>query len=121
MTERTQIGEFTATVVGLLDLDVEIGTPIFVGESNIQHMQKSHSKVYKKYGARISKIINEPDYVGKRVDGTVEFVKAFGMYIKVAVRVTSTGDFYARTIFHKDRKAAERLIEAGEWKPVKSS
>jgi hypothetical protein len=121
LTEREQVGEFTAAVVETLGLDIEIGTPIFVGESNRKHMKESHPKIYEKYGARITRIINEPDYVGKRSDDTIEFIKMFGMYIKIAVRVTVAGDFYARTIFHKDKKAAERLIKSGEWKPLKSS
>jgi len=119
--ERTQIGEFTAAVVETLNLDIEVGTPIFVGESNLEHMKKSHPKIYEKYGARMTRIINEPDYVGQRSDGTIEFIKAFGMYIKVAARVTAAGDFYVRTIFHKDKKAAERLIKSGDWKPLKFS
>jgi len=120
-TNREQIGEFTKTVVETLELDVEVGTPIYIGESNIEHMRSSHPRIYKKYGARIPVIINNPDYVGRRDDGTIEFIKSYGMYIKIAVRVTVAGDYYARTIFHLDNKAVERLIKCGAWKQLKSS
>jgi hypothetical protein len=117
---RTQVGEFTAAVVETLGLEIGAGTPIFVGESNIKHMEQAHPKDFKKYGKRLGRILSEPDYVGKRND-SVEFIKSFGMYVKIAVRVTTAGDFYARTLYHVDDNAAKRLIKDGEWKPLKIS
>jgi hypothetical protein len=119
--ERKQVGEFTQTVIEALALDVEVGTPIYLGESNREHMQRSHPSDYKKYGKRLGRILSTPDYVGKMRDGSVEFIKTFGKYIKIAVRITAGGDYYARTLYHVDDKAAQRFVKSGKWKPVKIS
>ena len=118
MTEHVKIGEFTKDVINILMLDIEAGTPIYLGESNRKHMESRHPKEYKKYGGRLEKILSEPDYVGLRSDGTVEYIKAYGVHIKVAVRVASVGDYYARTLYRVDSRTANRLIEAGEWKTI---
>ena len=116
----TQIGEISQRVIDLLQLDIEAGTPIYIGDSNLKHMRKSHPKDFKKYGSRLERILSEPDYVGLYDDNSIEYIKAFGMYIKVAVRITQGGEYYARTLYHVDDKAARRLIKADKWKPVKS-
>lgn len=119
-TERVQVGEFSKTVVEILKLDVEVGTPIFIGESNRRHMEQSHPKDFKKYGSRLARVISAPDYVGVRDDGTVEYIKAFGVHIKIAVRVSKGGDYYARSLYHIDDKAAKHLVAVGAWKSVTS-
>ena len=118
--ERTKVGEFTKAVVDTLGLDIDVGTPIFIGETNRRHMTRSHPKDFKKYGSRLERVLSEPDYVGTRDDDTIEYIKAFGVHIKIAVRVSVGGDYYARSLYHVDSGTAKRLIKAGEWKPVKS-
>jgi len=119
LTERTQIGEFSKSVIETLSLNIAVGTPIYLGESNRKHMEKSHPSDFKKYGNRLERIISEPDYVGLRDDGSIEYVKTFGMHIKVAVRITSGGDYYARTLYHVDGNVAKRLVASNEWKSIK--
>ena len=48
-----KVGEISQRVIDLLDLDIEAGTAIYTGKSNILHMQNRHSKDYKAYGKYI--------------------------------------------------------------------
>jgi len=117
---QIQIGEFSEYVIRRLSLSIEAGTPIYLGKSNLKHMQKAHPKDFKKYGTRLKRILSEPDYVGIRDDGSIEYIKAFGMHIKVAVRVTLGGEYFARTLYHVDGTMAKRLISAGAWISTKT-
>ena len=118
--EIRQVGEFTEDVIRLLSLDIKAGTPIYLGASNLEHMQKSHPRDFKKYGSRLEKILSDPDYIGARDDGTIEYIKAFGMHIKVAVRVAQSGEYFARTLYYVDGNMAKRLVSAGAWKSTKA-
>lgn len=82
--------------------------PIFLGETNIAHMQTSHPEDYEKYGEDVARIISEPDYVcTNRKDDSIEYVKEFllhGEYVKVAVRVSAGGRFFARSLYTLDHQ-----------------
>lgn len=116
--ESEQVGEFNEAVINVLGLTVAPGTPIYLGASNKKHMAESHKSDFKKYGARLGRIIKEPDYVGLHNDGSVEYVKSWGRYVKVAVRVAGDGEYYARTLYHVETKHAEELVAQGRWKPL---
>lgn len=45
---KTKIGNFSARVIELLELDIPVGTPIYIADSNIEHMKSSHPEDYKK-------------------------------------------------------------------------
>jgi hypothetical protein len=113
-----QVGKVNESVIKTLGLSVVPGTPIFLGETNRSHMKASHPADYKKYGKRMSRIINEPDYVGLHIDGSIEYIKCWGKYIKVAVRVAGDGDYYARSLYHVEAKLAGELIASGRWKAL---
>jgi len=119
--KRKKIGEFSQLVIDTLQLDVAVGTPIYVGESNLRHMSQRHPKAFKKYGDRISRVISEADWVALADDSSVEFVKMFGQHIKVAVRISVAGDYYARTLFHVEPNLANNKIKQGYWKPIEKS
>ncbi len=59
------IGYFPQNIIDLLDLDIRAGTPIYIADSNIEHMRTSHPEDFAKYGCDIEDIIANPDYVGK--------------------------------------------------------
>ncbi|MDO5416083.1 MAG: hypothetical protein Q4F29_02685, partial [Lachnospiraceae bacterium] len=87
------IGYFKQSIIELLNLNgVRCDTPIYLGESNVEHMKKRHPYEYDKYFSDISEIISEPDYVGVNPsDNSIGFVKEYfvsGEYVRVAVRVT---------------------------------
>ena len=39
---RKKIGVFSARIVEILELDIPAGTPIYIADSNIEHMKTSH-------------------------------------------------------------------------------
>ncbi|MDR0897402.1 MAG: transposase [Oscillospiraceae bacterium] len=115
-----QIGSISAKVITLLDLSVVAGAPIYLGASNIMHMQQKHPADYMKYGADIPGILAAPDYVGLNpTDNSIEYVKEYlinGEFVKVAVRVTASGRFYARSIYALNRNRVQNFIRKGTLK-----
>lgn len=117
-----QVGKLTERVIKLLGLNIPIDTPIFLGESNIKHMQSSHPEDYAKYGANISEILTCPDYCGiNPKDGSIEFVKEYeidGEFVKVAVRVSNGGNMYARSLYVLNYNRTQNFISKGTLKKV---
>ena len=112
-----KVGEISQRVIDLIDLDIDANTPIFMGKSNVVHMQRNHAHDYKIYHKHIPVIIKSPDYVGVNPkDSSIEYVKLFefdGNFVKVAVRVSDSGNFYARTIYARELDKLEKFIESG--------
>ncbi|MCI8532540.1 MAG: transposase [Lachnospiraceae bacterium] len=109
-------------VVNMLHLPISPGTPVFIGESNIEHIKKRHPYEYEKYMPDIGSIINFPDYIGQSPkDASILFVKLYQVhneYIRVAVRITSSGRCYAKTLHLLSTCNAERYIEKGTLKKL---
>ena len=86
-----QIGQVTEYVEKLLGLTVPSDRTIYLGPSNLAHMQTSHPADFAKYGTELINILAYPDYVGQNpTDGSIEYVKEFqvdGEFVKVAVRL----------------------------------
>ena len=112
-----KVGEINQRVIDLLKLNIEAGTPIFMGKSNIEHMIQSHPSDYEAYSQSIPDIIETPDYIGVNPkDKSIEYVKVFIIQnesVKVAVRVSHGGLYYARTIYARDITKMERFISKG--------
>lgn len=119
---RREIGCFTSAVINALELDIPVGTPIYISDSNIEHMKTSHPQDFKKYGCDIESIISAPDYVGRNSkDNSIEFTKEYfiaGDYVKVAVRVTSNNVFYARSMYVLNPKRVKNFIAKGTLKKL---
>lgn len=111
------IGYFSKEIVNLLNLDVAYGTPIFIGESNIEHIKNRHPYEYDKYFDSIEEILNSPDYVGLNPkDNSVAYVKEYQInseFIRVAVRITPNKKCYAKTLHLLSTCNAERYIKKG--------
>ncbi len=112
----------SARVISLLDLDVKTDQPIFLGQSNVEHMIRRHRTDYEKYGQHIPLILAQPDYVGKSADdGSIEYVKEFqvdGNFVKVAVRVSASNTLYARTVYVLNANRVRNFIQKGTLKKV---
>lgn len=119
---QKQIGHFTSVVIELLGLEIAPGTPIFIGDSNIEHIKSRHPYEYEKYFHQLGDIINAPDYAGiNPSDASISFVREFlvnSEYIRVAVRITSKGQYYARSLHLLSTFNAERYIERGTLKKL---
>ena len=114
------VGTISPRVAELLSLNGLANGTIYLGETNIAHMQACHPTDYEKYGASIALILKEPDYVGKNEkDGSIEYVKEFLVdheYVKVAVRVSLSGRLFARSLYVLNRKRVENFIAKGTLK-----
>ena len=119
---RKKLGEFSHKVIDLLELNISAGTPIFIAESNIEHMKSSHPEDFSKYSTDIEKIISNPDYVGKNAkDNSIEFTKEYilhGEFVKVAVRVSLQNIYYARSMYVLNPNRVKNFIAKGTLKKL---
>ena len=120
-----QIGVMKATVGKALGLCQTEDIPIYIGSTNLAHIQNKHPDDYKKYGAYISDIINFPDYAAiNQKDQSIELVKTFlihNEYVKVAVRVSDNGRYFARSLYVLNDKRVKNFIHKGTLKPIKNN
>lgn len=114
------VGAITGDVIALLGLSVPKDTPIYLGASNIAHMQQKHATDYAKYGADIVSILSAPDYVGTNpTDGSIEYVKEYVInhdFVKIAVRVSTSGRYFARSLYVLNPRRAQNFIQKGTLK-----
>lgn len=117
-----EVGKLSARVCSLLGSSLPVGQPIYLGPSNIAHMQSRHPADYAKYGQYIPAILAQPDYVGENPkDGSIEYVKDFqinGEYVKVAVRLSGGGALYARSLYVLNPNRVHSFIQKGTLKKV---
>lgn len=109
--------------LSLLKLDAPQDINIYLGNSNLEHMKTSHPEDFEQFGAELVNILAYPDYIGyRKKDGTFEFVKEFeinGKHVKVAVRASSNGVLYARSLYVLNEEKVKHWIETGTIIPVK--
>jgi len=112
-----KIGEFSLEIVNALNLDISAGTAIYISESNRRHMKNRHPWVFDKYCSRLPKILSSPDYVGiNSSDGSIEIIKVFSRYIKIAVRIANDGDYYVRSIYEVGKSRVDNSLKNGQLK-----
>ena len=72
---QRKIGEFSQKIIDTLTLNVSVGTPIYIGDSNIEHIKSRHPYEFEKYIDKIEEIISKPDYIGQNPhDSSILFV-----------------------------------------------
>lgn len=112
---KEQIGKITNRTISLLNLTATPDAPIYIGDSNREHMKKSHPNDYAKYGDKIEDILNSPDYVGmNKKDSSIEYVKEYKIddeYVKVAVRVSNNGVYFARSLYVLNKNRTLNFIK----------
>ena len=115
-----KVGEFTEKVINQLQLNIPIGTPILIGESNETHIKSRHPYEYDRYYNQIPDIIAKPNYIGiSPKDGSIQFVKEFFVnseYIRVAVKITKNTKCYVKTLHLLSTCNAENYIKKGTLK-----
>lgn len=116
------IGYISQLVIDTLNLKIRPNTPVFIGESNIDHIKNRHPYEYDRYYKDISMIINSPDYVGINPrDDSILFVKLYkvqGEYVRVAVKIISSGKCFAKTLHSLSTCNAERYLKKGTLKKL---
>ena len=119
---RRKIGEFSQKIIDILDLSISAGTPIYIAESNLEHMKSSHPEDFKKYSCDIETILSDPDYVGKNTkDNSIEFTKEYILndeFVKVAVRVSLQNIYYARSMYVLNPNRVRNFIAKGTLKKL---
>lgn len=108
-------------IITAFKLNCSPDTPVYLGDGNIEHMRESHYFDYARYGENISDILTSPDYVGmnpknKSLDFVKEFITTDKEYVKVAVRVSQSGNFFARSLYVIDESKLVRFIAKGTLK-----
>lgn len=117
------IAYITQEIIELLGLSCAPNTPIYLGQTNIEHMQKRHLQDYQKYHAYIALILSEPQYVGANpTDQSIEYVREFQIdtaeYVKVAVRISLSGRYYARSLYVLNANRVHNFIQKGTLKSL---
>ncbi len=119
---KKKIGVINKRIIELLNLNINENTPILLGKGNIDHIKQKHPQDYEKYFKYISVIVNNPDYVGiNKKNNSIEYVKEFKVnnaYVKVAVRVSTKGTFFARSLYTLNNNRVKNFIEKGTLKKV---
>lgn len=117
-----QVGSINSNVISALSLPIQPGTPIYLGDSNINHMKNRHPAEYQKYGADIPSILSSPDYVGvNKGDGSIEYVKEYKIddeFVKVALRVSGSGKYFARSLYILNKNRVQNFIAKGNLKKL---
>lgn len=112
-----KIGKINLKVIILLDLDFEKEIPIFLGDTNIEHMKRQHPNDYDKYGKDIQDIINYPTYIAKNPNqGSVEYIKEYKVddsFVLIAVRISNNSKMFARTLFTMTDKKKNIYLNRG--------
>ena len=88
-----EVGWLSSQIINKLGIsNIPINSPIYLGSSNIKHMQTSHPEDYNKYKDSISEIINSPDYgYLNSSDNSIELIKDFtsnGEHVRIAMSYT---------------------------------
>lgn len=98
-----KIGIITNKIINVLNLNYNIEVPIFIGDSNVQHMVSQHPEDFKKYGADIEDIIKNPTYLARNEKKkSIEFIKEYKVdneFVLVAVRISGKNTHFVRTMY----------------------
>ena len=123
-TANRKIGIISKQVSDILGKPDVAGKSIYIGEANVAHMKNRHFDDYQKYGDYVEHIICNPDFVGiNPKDQSIEYVKEFSVdddFVKVAVRVSAGGQYYARTLYVLKNSRVNNFIAQGTLKKIKN-
>ena len=115
MSKVDKIGKFSKKIIDLLNLNIPENTEIYIGNQNREHMEKKHSHDYYYYHHLLPNIISNPDYVGiEPKNNSIEYIKEVSIdpsvIIKIAIRVSSNGKYFDRTMYNiSDHKIQSAL------------
>lgn len=112
------VGIINQNVIDLLGLTIK-PIPIHLGTSNITHMKSEHPVDFNNHFSQLGNILSSPDYVAQHPkDGSIQYFKKYTSYVVVAVRVSSSGIFYARSIYEITEKRFNNYNKAGTIKKI---
>ncbi len=110
-----EIGKITKEVIKILRLEYKEELPIFIGESNVNHIKQRHQKDFEIYGSEIKDIIKNPTYLARNEKKqSIEFIKRYKIkndFVLVAVRVSKNNVNFVRTMYVMDSKKVKKYFE----------
>lgn len=119
-----KLGVIGESIINLFDLNINPQTSVYIGLNNRIHMENSHSETYREYESYMSDILANPDYVGVNPhDNSLEYYKSYNgvtVHIKLAVRSTAKGVYFAKTIYEINDNKLNSYIKKGRIKPNKT-
>lgn len=122
MEKTRRVGVLTKRVIELLELELPEGKDILLGDSNIGHMTTRHPEDFALYGEYIPDILREPDYVAQnKKDNSIEYVREVEIdhvFVKVAVRVSTKGQLFARSVYRLNPNRVRSFIDKGNLKNI---
>ena len=114
------IGAVSSHIETLLGIQVPVDRNIYISDSNWNHMKTSHPADFLTYGHELKNILSAPDYVGQNPsDESIEFVKEFCVnheYVKVAVRLSKSDRYFARSLYVLNHNRVKNFIAKGTLK-----
>lgn len=114
-----KVGKIDQFVISTFNLQFTPNTPIFLGQSNLAHIQTEHPTDFAKYGNKISEILSDPDYIAKHPKkNSVEYIKKYydhtkQDYVLVAVRASTSGVLYVRSLFVMNNNKVQKYQNKG--------
>lgn len=99
-----KVGKLSKKVIDILCLECE-EMPIFLGDTNIEHMKNRHYDDYIKYGNDIKEIIKNPTYIARNPNqGSIEYIKEYKSnadndVVLLAVRASHKQTLFIKTLF----------------------
>ena len=119
---QSKIGKISKHLSMVLERPDLAEKDVFLGSSNIMHMKSSHPQDYLLYHSYIQEIVFSPDYACiNSKDGSIELVKEFKIgleYVKLAIRLSSSGTLYARSLYRLNNNRVKNFIAKGTLKKV---
>lgn len=119
-----KLGVIGESIINLFDLNINPQTSVYIGLNNRIHMENSHGETYREYESYMSDILANPDYVGVNPhDKSLEYYKSYNgvtVHIKLAVRSTAKGVYFAKTIYEINDNKLNSYIKKGRIKPTKT-
>ena len=121
--DAEKVGEISEEVKNILGLDLAVGTPIYIGATNIEHMEREHPVEFERFFKCIPQIVSAPEFVGLNPkDGSIEYIKTFptsaGQYLKLAVRISKDNFLFARSLYEILERTVRYRAEKGMLKSL---
>ena len=119
-----EIGKITKEVIQILGLNYKEELPIFIGDSNINHIKERHQEDFERYGNKIKDIIKNPTYLARNEKKqSIEFIKRYKVYndfVLVVVRVSKNNINFVRTMYRMYEKKVKKYFEHNYFYPFRT-
>ena len=112
---NNEIGKITFKIIKILKLPYIDEKPIFIGDSNINHMKQKHLEDFIKYGEEIKNIIKNPTYLARNEKkNSIEFIKKYkeqNDFVLVVARLTTNDIYFVRTMYIMSNEKVEKYLK----------